>query len=133
MAGKINIEQDIITYLFLQLLSFVIVNIAFLAIPSNPLVTAITRSTAWHLRGHAHSVQCKKVKRFKKPVKANQEEDKKTSKMRTYLLPSFFLPTTLVVALSLLRHFWCPYDKDPRLLALGGEQQTAWGFAASPI
>jgi hypothetical protein len=76
MAGPINSGQDIITYLHLPFLPFIIIKLAYLALPSNLLVTTIVKSAALYLCWHACSVQHKKVKKFKKPFRESQKSIK---------------------------------------------------------
>jgi hypothetical protein len=128
MSEPINTGQDIITYLFIQALPFVIGNLLFLAVLSNLVITTITRSAAWHLWGHAPSFRCKKVKRYKKPVRAIQDKDMTTSKMRTCVLPSNFVPARLVVASSLTSATSCVPTARTHASLLFREQQHSLGI-----
>jgi hypothetical protein len=81
------------------------------------LVGTVHKTTAWRLQGHAW----KRDKRFKKPVRIDQESNKTMSKSRAYLLSLLF--TTFKFGgciVSCLRHFWQPYGRNPQLLALQG-------------
>jgi hypothetical protein len=119
MAGPNNTGQQLVTHLFLHLLPNIIFNLAFIAIPRklallHTLVATIHKTAAWRLQGHASSVHQKRVKRYKKPVRVNQENNKITSKVRMYLVP--FLFTSYKVSCfveSHLQHFWQPYCREP--------------------
>jgi hypothetical protein len=125
MHGWANRHRtNIATYLFLRLLPVIIFKLTFLAILRNPtllqtLVNTISKNTAWHLWGHAHSVCCKRVKIYKKPIRVDQETDKIMSKMRRYLLPLIFAAFKVGRCNKLhLQCFLHPYSRDPHLLAL---------------
>jgi hypothetical protein len=95
MAGQNDTGQQIATHLFLHFLPIIIFNLAFLAIPREQallatLVATINKMAAWHLQGHACSVCQKRVKRYMKPVRVDQENNKTTSKIRTYPYPLLF-------------------------------------------
>jgi hypothetical protein len=126
MAGKNNTGQQIATHLFLHLLPIIIFNLAFRVVPRkqaslHTLVATIHTTAAWHLQEHACNVCQKRVKRYKKPVTVNQENNKTTNKMRAYLVPFLFASHKVDCCIQLhLRHFWCPYSKEPRLLFLQG-------------
>jgi hypothetical protein len=114
------------THLFLHLLPIIISKLEFLAITRDPaslqtLATMIHKTAAWCLRGHACSVCQKRVKRYKKPVRDNKENDKTTSKMRMYLFPRLFASHKVGCCNEMhLQHFCHPYSKDPCLLNLQG-------------
>jgi hypothetical protein len=125
MTGPNNTGQKIGTHPFLHLLPIIIFNLAFFAIPReqallHTLVGTIHKTEAWCLQGRACSVHQKRGKRYKKPVRVNQENDKTTNKMRTsYLILFLFASYKVGCCVELhFRHFWCPYSKDPCLLAL---------------
>jgi hypothetical protein len=73
--------QEIATYLLLHLIPIVIYQLAFLAIPKDPMLLRILANTlvktaAWRLRGHPHGARPKKTKCFKKPKKKLIRENK---------------------------------------------------------
>jgi hypothetical protein len=87
MAGPINTGQHIATHLFLHLNPIIIFKLTFLATPRDPmslqvLATTISMMVVLHLHVHTCSIQQKRVKRYKKPVRVNQEKDKTASKLR---------------------------------------------------
>jgi hypothetical protein len=112
------------TPLFLRILPIIIFYLGRIAIPRkqaslHTLVLSVRKTMAWPLRGRVCGVRKKRVKRYKKPVRSDQESNKTTSKARTYLLPLLF--TTFKVGCcveSCLQHFWQPYSRNPQLLAV---------------
>ncbi len=63
----------------------------------------------------------KRVKRFKKLVRINQESNKTMSKLRTYLLPFLFATFKVGCRVELhLQLFWQPYGSNSQLLACHG-------------
>ncbi len=99
MAGPI---KQFATLLFLHLLPIIIFKLTFLVIPRDPtslqtFVTTISKTAAWCLQGHACSACQKQVKRYKKPIRVNQEKDKTASKMRTCFSLLILPPSKLVV------------------------------------
>jgi hypothetical protein len=82
-------------YLFLNILPIIIFYLACNTIPReqaslNTLMAMVQKMTAWHLQWHARGVRKKRVNRFKKQVRSNQESNKTTGKARRYLLPLLF-------------------------------------------
>jgi hypothetical protein len=85
------------THLFLHILPIIIFYLVHIAIPReqglfHTLVAMIQKMTAWLLQGRACIVRKKRVKRYNKPVRINQESNKTTSKARMYYLPFLFTP-----------------------------------------
>jgi hypothetical protein len=81
MAGPNDTGQQIATHLFLHLLQIIIFNLACIAIPRkqaslHTLVGTIHKMAAWCLQGHACTIHQKRVKRYKKPVGVDQENNK---------------------------------------------------------
>ncbi len=84
-------------------------------------MTTAHKTTEWCLQGCACSVHQKRVKRYKKPVRIDQENNKTTNKARTYLLPFLFTIVKVGCPIELhLWHFLHPYSWDLQLLALQG-------------
>ncbi len=114
MAGPNGTGQHIATHLFLNLLPIIIFNLAYITITReqaslHTLVVAICKTAGWHLQEHACSVHQKGVKRYKKPVRSNQENNKMSNKVRTYLLPLLVTAYKVGCCIELhLQHFWHP-------------------------
>jgi hypothetical protein len=109
MAGPLDTGQEIATHLLFHIISIVIYQLVFLALPKDPvllriLAKTIVKTTAWRLRGHPHGARPKKIKEFKKPKKKLISEDqeiqdttiKKSSQLTSYRNSS--PPSRLVVA-----------------------------------
>ncbi len=62
MAGPLNTGQQIMTYLFIQLLPMTIYLLCHLAYPTKNLATMIHKMAPWCLKGKPRVVQHKRVK-----------------------------------------------------------------------
>jgi hypothetical protein len=79
------------TYLLLlQILPKIILTLCHLAYPTKNLVKTIQRAAHWHLEEKPCVLQCKRVKRYKKPVRELQDKVKDQRMLRTYLFPAAF-------------------------------------------
>jgi hypothetical protein len=102
------------THLFLNILPIIILYLMRVAIPKDQaslqtLVVTGQKTTVWRLQGRACIVRKERVKRYKKPFRIDQENDKIT-KTRTYLLPFIFAAFKVGCHIALhLRHFWHPH------------------------
>ncbi len=129
MAGPNNTGQQIATHFFLHLLPIIIFNLARITILREQallytLVGTIHKTAAWHLQGRACSLHQKRVKRYKKPVRVNQENNKKMNIVKTYLLPFLFATYQVGCHVELCRqHFWHPYSRDLQLPLQGTTMQ----------
>jgi hypothetical protein len=76
MAGPLNTGQQIMTYLFIQLLPMTIYVLCHLAYPTNNLATTTQRTAPWHLKGKPCIARRKRVKKYKKTVRELQDKAK---------------------------------------------------------
>jgi hypothetical protein len=76
MAGPLNTGQQIMTYLFIQLLPMTIYVLCHLAYPTKNFATMIQRTAPWCLKRKPCVVPRRRVKRYKKPVGKLQNEIK---------------------------------------------------------
>jgi hypothetical protein len=111
------------TYLFVQFLPLIIFILYFLAYPTNDLETTVFKMAPWRLRGNTRVICCKRVKKYKKPVRELQNKDKtsraKSQTLQTYLFPSIFAAFKVGCRLEVfLRRFLGPHIWDPTYLAL---------------
>jgi hypothetical protein len=114
-AGPNSTGQQMMTHLFLHILPIIIFYPACIAIAReqallHTLVATVQKMMAWCLQGRACRVCKKRVKRYKKPVRNDQESNKTMSKERSYLLPFLFNPFNWllcgIVPLTLLATLW---------------------------
>ncbi len=115
------------TYLFIQLLPTTIYALCYLTYPTKNLITTIQRMAPLHLKGKPCVAQCKRVKRYKKPVRELQDKVKNHT-LRTYLFPAAFAAFRVGCRLeSFLQRFSGPPIWDPTCLAL--QSETTLGTA----
>ncbi len=60
-----------------------------LAYPTKNLAMMIHMTTPWYFKGKPHFIQCKRVKRYKKPIRKLQDKAKNQT-LQTYLFPAAF-------------------------------------------
>ncbi len=104
VAGPNQTGQQIATHLFLNILPIIILFLTCIAIPKDQallqtLVVLVQKTTAWRLQGCACGLCKKRVKRYKKLVKIDQESDRQQRQEYTFCL-LFLPPSRLVVALN---------------------------------
>ncbi len=76
MAEPLYTGQQIMTYLFVQFLPIIIFILCHLAYLTKSLAMTISKMAPWCLRGNSCVVQCKRVKKYKKPVRELQNKAK---------------------------------------------------------
>jgi hypothetical protein len=120
------------TYLDLfQILPSIILMLCHLAYPTKNLVTTIQRMTPWCLKGKPCVAQCKRVKRYKKPVRELQNKDK-DHMLRTYLFQAAFAAFKVGCWVeSFIGRFSGPPIWDPNYLAL--QSETMLQVAPPPV
>jgi hypothetical protein len=127
MAGPLDTGQEFATYLLFLLISIIIYQLVFLAIPEDPMLLRILaktlgKTTAWRLRGHPRVVRPKKTKCFKKPgkkLKDQEIQDTTIKKLPSYLVPAFFAAIKVGCRIeAYLRKFMRPLQRAPWFLAL---------------
>jgi hypothetical protein len=99
MAGPLNTGQQIMTYLFIQLLPMTIYVLCHLAYPTKNLAMTIHKMAPWCLKEKPHVVQRKESR----DTRSLSEKSKTKPKIKGFELTSFWLlllPLRLVVALS---------------------------------
>jgi hypothetical protein len=105
VAGPSQTGQQIAAHLFLNILPIIILFLTRIAISKDQallqtLVVSVQKTTTWHLQGGCVCGLCKKrVKRYKKPVRIDQESDRQQRQEYTFCL-LFLPPSRLVVALN---------------------------------
>ncbi len=76
MAGPLDTGQQIMTYLFVQFLPIIIFILCHLAYPTKSLATTIHKMAPWRLRGKPCLVWRKRVKKYKRPIRAAKQSQK---------------------------------------------------------
>ena len=124
--------QQILTYLFLNFLPIIIFVLLPLVYPTKTLAVVISKMAHWHLQGKPCAIPCKRIKRYKIPVRKCQDNNKNSgATIRTYLFPA--LSTAYKVGCRVndfLRHFSGPPTWAPSYLVL---QSKAMLQSASPL
>jgi hypothetical protein len=83
--------QEILTYLFFNILPIFITVLLHLAYPTKTLATAITKSAPWRLQGKPCTICRTRIKRYKIPVRNHQAKNKTSgATIQTYLFPVLF-------------------------------------------
>ena len=83
--------QEILSYLFFNILPIFITILLHLAYPTKTLATAITKSAPWRLRGKPCTICHTRTKRYKIPVRNHQAKNKTSgATIRIYLFPVLF-------------------------------------------
>jgi hypothetical protein len=91
VAGPLYTGQEILTYLFFNILPIFIIILHHLAYPTKTLAMAITKSAPWHLWGKPRTIQCTRIKRYKIPVRNHQAKNKTSgATIQTYLFLALF-------------------------------------------
>ncbi len=111
------------TYLFcLQILPSIILMSCHLAYPTKNLAMTIQRTASWCLQGKPCVAQCKRVKRYKKPVRELQNKAK-DQKLQTDLFLAAFASFKVGCHVeSFFQRFSGPPIWDPTCLALQSER-----------
>jgi hypothetical protein len=118
--------------LLLQILPKIILTLCYLAYPTKNLVKMIQRAAHWHLEEKPRVLQCKRVKRYKKPVRELQDKVKDQRTLWTYLFPAAFAAFKVGCRVeSFIRRFLGPPIWDPTCLAL--QSKTALQTAPPPV
>ena len=127
MAGPLDTGQQLVTYLFLHIISLLLYHLVYLVLPEDSmsfhlLEKTIAQTSAWRLRGHPHNVRPKGFKCFNKPKKkldSDKIQDSSTQSNPSYLMPAFFAAFKVGCCVEdTLRRVLRPLQRAPRFLAL---------------
>ena len=128
-AGPLDTGQEIFTYLFLNILPFFILILLHLAYPTKTLATTIAKTAPWRLRGKPRATRRTRIKRYKIPVRDNQDKTSRAKSIRTYLFPALFAAFKVGCCIeAFLRRFSGPPTRD-----LAFHSEATLQSASSPV